>query len=248
VSKELESRTVNDHYGVERRVELVTRRIKESRQIAGRNKELIFRFTDNCSLRGLSKLRVLFYLNRFWNIARLTEKDFDKMGKGDIEELVRKIQMKGFEPRTISDHLTAVKTFWKWLEGNEDVYPEKVRWIKPWRILLRKVVIENHAQEDQGYCGHRATKERWRDGRTSSYLSGIYDRSVRRRLGRRRNLLQELSGDPIENSARAIGGLIPVQILPHSTTSAAQTRLGKAAVFTNFLFRFKSYNGPHICW
>jgi site-specific recombinase XerD len=133
VRKEPEDRTVNDHYGVTRRLELVTRRIIESREITARNKELIFRFTDNCSLRGLSKLRVLFYLNRFWNIARLTEKDFDKMDRERVEELVRKIQMRGFEPRTVSDHLTAIKTFWKWLEGNEGVYPEKVRWIKPWR-------------------------------------------------------------------------------------------------------------------
>jgi hypothetical protein len=111
----------------------VKNRIKESKEITPRNKELIFKYTDNCSLRGLSKLRVPFYLNRFWNIARLAEKDFDKMDRKRIEELVRKIQMRGFKPRTVSDHLTAIRTFWKWLEGNEDVYPEKVRWIKPWR-------------------------------------------------------------------------------------------------------------------
>src|SRR5208337_1705875 len=106
VRNEPENKIVNDLYGVERRLELVTKRIRESREITARNKELIFRYTDNCSLRGLSKLRVLFYLNRFWNIARLTEQDFDKMGRGDIEELVRKIQVRGFEPRTVSDHLT----------------------------------------------------------------------------------------------------------------------------------------------
>ena len=131
--KEPENGTVNDLYGVERRLELVTKRIRESPEITERNKELIFRFADNCSLRSLSKLRVLFYLNRFWNIARLTTKDFDKMGRESIEELVRKIQMREFKPQTISDHLTAIKTFWKWLDGSEDIYPEKVRWIKAWR-------------------------------------------------------------------------------------------------------------------
>jgi integrase len=149
VGKELESRTLNDHYGVERRLELVTKRIRESREITARNKELIFRFADNCSLRSLSKLRVLFYLNRFWNIARLTEKDFDKMDREGIEDLVRKIQMKGFKPRTVSDHLTAIKTFWKWLEGNEDIYPENVRWIKPWRSnKTRKLPEQLLTKED----------------------------------------------------------------------------------------------------
>ncbi len=113
--KEPDNQTVNDLYGVQGRLELVSRRLRESKEITQRNKELIFRYADNCSLRGLSKLRALFYLNRFWNIARLTEKDFDKMDREGIEELVRKPQMKVFEPRTISDHLTVIKTFWKWL-------------------------------------------------------------------------------------------------------------------------------------
>jgi len=132
VRNQLEDQSV-DLYGVERRLELVRNRIKAAKEIRERNKELIFRYTDNCSLRGLSKLRILFYLNRFWNIARIAEKDFDKMEKEDIEELVRKLQKRVFKPRTVSDHLTAIKTFWKWLENTDDTYPEKVRWIKPWR-------------------------------------------------------------------------------------------------------------------
>ena len=63
---EPENPFVDDLYGVERRLELVRSRIKESKEITPRNKELISRYTDNCNLRGLSKLRVLFYLNRFW--------------------------------------------------------------------------------------------------------------------------------------------------------------------------------------
>jgi len=149
VRNEPENQTVNDLYGVQRRLELVSRRLRESKEITQRNKELIFRFTDNCSLRGLSKLRVLFYLNRFWNIARLAGKDFDKMDREDIEELVGKLQMRGFEPRTISDHLTAIKTFWKWLERCEDAYPEKVRWIKPWRSnKTRKLPEQFLTKED----------------------------------------------------------------------------------------------------
>ena len=133
VSSEPENRIVEDVYDVERRIELVSKRIKESKEITERNKELIFKFVDNCTLQGLSKLRAVFYLNRFWNIARFARKDFDKMSRQDIEELVGKVQTKGFAPRTASDHLTAIKTFWKWLENTSDAYPQKVRWIKPWR-------------------------------------------------------------------------------------------------------------------
>jgi len=38
-----------------------------------------------------------------------------------------------FAPRTALDHLTAIKTFWKWVENTRNNYPEKVMWIKPWR-------------------------------------------------------------------------------------------------------------------
>jgi site-specific recombinase XerD len=55
------------------------------------------------------------------------------MTRRDLEELVRKIQAKGFSPRTVSDHLTAIKTFWKWLDDTDEDYPEEVRWIRPWR-------------------------------------------------------------------------------------------------------------------
>ena len=74
VRKKTDSRIVEDIYDVNRRMELVSKRIGESREISERNKELIFRFADNCALQGLSKLRVVFYLNRFWNIARLAKK------------------------------------------------------------------------------------------------------------------------------------------------------------------------------
>jgi len=133
VRNESDSRIVEDVYDVERRLELVSKRIRESNKTTERNKQLIFKFADNCILQGLSKLRAVFYLNRFWNIGRLVDKDFDRMSRRDIEELVRKIQTMGFAPRTVSDHLTAIKTFWKWLENTGDTYPERVGWIKPWR-------------------------------------------------------------------------------------------------------------------
>ncbi len=128
-----ENAIVEDVYDIERRIQLTSKRIRSSEEITQRNKELIFKFVDHCTLRGLSKFRAIFYLSKFWNIARFVNKDFDKMNQGDIEALVKKIQLKGFAPRTASDHLTAIKTFWKWLENTSDTYPEKVKWIKPWR-------------------------------------------------------------------------------------------------------------------
>jgi len=118
-------------HNVKGRIEAVTRRINTSDQISKKNRQLIFDFCEHCKLQGLSNIRVLFYLNRFWNIARYAGKDFDQMKRYDIEVLVKRIQDNGYSPRTVADHLTAIKTFWKWLDGKDETYPAKVAWIKP---------------------------------------------------------------------------------------------------------------------
>lgn len=123
-------------YNIENRLENVTKRINQSSEISPHNKELIYAFCEYCKAQGLSQLRVIFYLNRFWNIARQAPKDFDQMTKADIQQLVlairaiRKKNGDGLSERTILDHLTAIKSFWKWFKGLEDETPPEVKWIK----------------------------------------------------------------------------------------------------------------------
>jgi len=81
-----------DPYNPPGRIKAVTRRIENSTAISKTNKQLIFQFCDQAALQGLSQARVLFYLNRFWNLARYVEKDFNRLTRKDIEELVRKVQ------------------------------------------------------------------------------------------------------------------------------------------------------------
>ncbi len=138
--KDLNSKNENeivreDPYNLQGRIKAVTRRIENSTAISKTNKQLIFQFCDKATLEGLSQARILFYLNRFWNLARYVEKDFNRLTRKDIEELVRKVQNNGFSPQTVSDHLVVVKKFWKWLEGSDEEYPDKVKWIKPKRHL-----------------------------------------------------------------------------------------------------------------
>jgi len=123
-------------YNIENRLQNVTKRINSSSRISPHNRELIWKFAEHCKIQGLSTLRVIFYLNRFYNIARLAGKDFDQMERRDIEQLVlsiRSLSKKDGEPlseRTILDHITAIKTFWKWLKGTEHESPPEVKWIK----------------------------------------------------------------------------------------------------------------------
>jgi hypothetical protein len=109
-------------YNVQGRIESVRRKISASDQISERNCQLIFDFCEHRKLQGLSNLRILFYLNRFWNIARYAAKPFDRMDRHDIETIVDRVQNSGFRPRTVADHLTLIGTFWKWLEGKDEIY------------------------------------------------------------------------------------------------------------------------------
>jgi site-specific recombinase XerD len=137
LKKEVQTGNVTgDIYNVQNRLENVRKRIESSQKITPRNKDLIWKFCERCRLQGLSNLRVVFYLNRFWNIARLVTKNFDEMSKKDVQHLVmalrelRKSNGESVTERTIADHLVATKTFWKWLKGTENEFPPEVKWIK----------------------------------------------------------------------------------------------------------------------
>ena len=162
-------------YDVQGRIEAVTRRINTSNKVSKRNRQLIFEFCKHCKLQGLSNLRILFYLNRFWNIARHAQKNFDKMDKRDIQELVTRIQDNGYSPRTVADYLTAIKTFWKWLEGKDEIYPDKVSWIKP-KHNNRKVKLPEEllTKDDIDKLVNAATNVR-----DKAFISMIYDSGCR---------------------------------------------------------------------
>jgi site-specific recombinase XerD len=125
-----------DIYNIQGRLRNVTKRINQNSAISEHNKELIWKFCEHCKLQGLSTLRVLFYLNRFLDIAKLAKKDFDQMTRDDIQQLVlsvRELRKRNGEPvseRTVQDHLTAIKTFWKWIKGVDNEFPSEVKWIK----------------------------------------------------------------------------------------------------------------------
>jgi site-specific recombinase XerD len=114
-----------------RRLKLVVCRLKTSKSISEKNKELILRFKDECFSNGLSVDRVTFYMNRLTKVAEWLGKDFPKADKEDIKNLVRRIeQSEDYTAWTKKDYKVAIKRFYKWLEGDGETYPDKVRWIK----------------------------------------------------------------------------------------------------------------------
>ena len=118
-----------DIHGIERKLELALRNIKESNRISVRNKELILKFLDYCKAEGLSNMRVEHYARILKKIGEVFPKAFDEATKEDIIELVRKIEARKLSEWTRHDYRTTLKKFFKWLRGS-DSYPEEVKWLK----------------------------------------------------------------------------------------------------------------------
>lgn len=119
-----------DIHGYDRQLELVIARIKNS-QISEANKKAILKFADDCSANGLSKPRIIFYLNRLLIAAKLLKKDFAKAKKEDIKRLINKINEANYTENTKKDFKVSVKKFYQWLRKIEEkgIYPEEVKWI-----------------------------------------------------------------------------------------------------------------------
>lgn len=88
----------------------------------------IFSFKDHLYMRGLSKPRVLKYLEILYFLARRFGDRLPNLTKSDVEELVGYLNEKGYSPWTKQVYRVIVKKYLTWLNGDEP--PESVRWLK----------------------------------------------------------------------------------------------------------------------
>lgn len=112
-----------------------------------KNKTVILSFYDHLLCRGLSKARLLKYLNTLESLNRLFGKTFEDATKSDIAHLVKKIEEKGYSDWTKHDYKVVLKIFYKWLKRTDD-YPEEVRWIKA-RGRKNTILPEEILTEDE---------------------------------------------------------------------------------------------------
>ncbi|MEK6973738.1 MAG: site-specific integrase [Nanoarchaeota archaeon] len=102
----------------------------ERAELSKYNKRLILKFKDDCIREGLSKARIMKLLETIKNIVFIVEKDLDKVNKKDIERFITIIQERNYSPWTKQAYKIILKKFFKWFKGNNEFYPEEVKWIK----------------------------------------------------------------------------------------------------------------------
>lgn len=106
------------------------RRTLDKDNIPTRSKVIIKQFCEYGVTRGLSKSRIIKYLDVLRVFAHSVKKNFDKVSRSDIERFVRRLEERNLSAWTKHTQKIIIKRFYKWLKGNDEFYPEEVRWLK----------------------------------------------------------------------------------------------------------------------
>jgi len=128
-----------DIHDMDKRLASAKKLVAKSNPITKRNSELISKFEDYGFTISLSKKRITKYVYSLRKLAEWLDKDFDQATKEDIEKLVLFIEKKGYSAWTKHDYRVIIKRFYKWLKGNDEIYPDEVKWIKT--TLKKKDVV-----------------------------------------------------------------------------------------------------------
>lgn len=107
---------MNSIHDFEKRYRHAVRKIEEANPVSQRNKDLILRHKDWLMFtKNLSKARMAKILYQFYNMAYWIDKDFDKLGKEDIERLLGRINEQDYVPFTKKEYKCFLKRFLNWL-------------------------------------------------------------------------------------------------------------------------------------
>jgi len=133
-------------------------KVAASREISAKNKEFIMRFLGHISPE-VSVRRLVFYTHKLRKLAAWLRKDFDMVDEDDMRSMLTLLS-KGFARQdggqyslgTVHGYKVTLKRFYRWLEGDDQEYPRKVKWIKtngdtmrirePEQILTYEEVLE----------------------------------------------------------------------------------------------------------
>lgn len=106
-------------------------KVKSSKDVSDKNKELILGFLKKCKAEGLKDRRICKLMWIMRTLGEWADFDFDKATREDIEDLVVKINESGLKEWSQSDYKKVLKKFFK-VMLSEDGYeaPKLVKWIK----------------------------------------------------------------------------------------------------------------------
>jgi len=116
-------------YNYKRRVKKIKEKTIQSKKIKSANTKHIIDFINNKTTNqeiSLSREYKLWYI--FNHIGEICKKDFMKMTKTDVTNIIEILKEKDYAATTLSDYKKLIKAMWKFLKGkpNSRDYPEEV--------------------------------------------------------------------------------------------------------------------------
>jgi len=113
------------------------------------NKCTIESFIQYCTAKSIGKKRIIKYVYSLLTISRMMGMPFEKATKQDIVKLLSDIQNAEWGEWSKHDYKVCVKKLYKWLEGNDEEYPQKVKWIKTTFKKSDATLPEHIMQEEE---------------------------------------------------------------------------------------------------
>ncbi|MCK4634980.1 MAG: tyrosine-type recombinase/integrase [Candidatus Aenigmarchaeota archaeon] len=101
----------------------------ENSDLPGDAKKDIMDFYHYILDKGINVGRIAKYIYHLMQISKMLGKSFTETEKDDIIGIVNKIGEMNYAEYTKHDFNVIIKRFYKWLEGGDEDYPDKVRWI-----------------------------------------------------------------------------------------------------------------------
>lgn len=137
-------------YKITDTIEKKLREINSNNNITPKNRKTLVRFERDLRAEHMCLNRIDKYLRYFTKFAVSLKKDFEKVTIDDIKDLVVWIDEQGWSDYTKLEMKGMIKRFYKWLEGDNEEYPKKVRWLKPrLRASERKIMPEDVLTQEE---------------------------------------------------------------------------------------------------
>lgn len=115
----------------EKSLERYKERLKKSRQVSDRNREIILKFIDKSVAMGSrSTQRIVKYAWILMKLSSMIDFDFDKATRDKMEDLVLELRKSDAREWTKRDYLLTIKCFYKDMFGQDGDYPPVVKFIR----------------------------------------------------------------------------------------------------------------------
>jgi len=170
------SATRLDIYNYPRRLELALRNLKQNSKVSETNRQRILGFHEIAVAEGLSKPRLIRYINILSRSAELLgSTNFTDAKRDDIVSLVAKIESSSVSDWTKQSYKVVLRKFYKWLRHSRG-YPREVSWIRVAGRIRGNGILPSEllTEDDVKRLGSAATNARDR-----ALVLALYDSACR---------------------------------------------------------------------